>query len=57
MHELFDEKLILNCGKFKLPFYNKKINPKLFLKGGLPKIQESYLYIRIYLAPEGTPFE
>jgi len=36
MHEIFDDKLVLNCGRFKLPFYNKKINPKILLRAGLP---------------------
>lgn len=45
--ELFDMKLILNVGKFRLPFYSKSVTPNILMKSGVESIAECFLYLRI----------
>lgn len=47
MHELFDKNGNLSVGRFKLPFYSRKLDPHDLEKRGLPIIKESSLFIRI----------
>ncbi|KAL4445529.1 hypothetical protein ABPG74_004603 [Tetrahymena malaccensis] len=47
MHEVFDSQNVLNCGRFKLPFYTKNLNPQLLIQTGLQSMADSNLFIRI----------